>query len=73
MINQKRKECLLANSSTIKPSQSPSKNIQPAVAVVWCLRINSMLSLLYSCTFIISQTVPRQRRVKSKGKIFRGL
>lgn len=73
MINQKRKECLLANSSTIKPSQSPSKNIQPAESVVWCLRINGMLSLLYSYTFIISQTVPRQRKVTSKGKIFRGL
>ncbi|XP_073649375.1 uncharacterized protein [Tursiops truncatus] len=40
------------------------------MAVVWYLKINYMclLSLLSSWTFIISQTVPRQGKVKSKGK-----
>ncbi|XP_049554954.1 zinc finger protein 75A isoform X7 [Orcinus orca] len=40
------------------------------MAVVWYLKINCMclLSLLSSWTFIISQTVPRQGKVKSKGK-----
>lgn len=62
----KREKSLSANGSTI----NSSKNIQPTMAVVWCLRINSMclLSLLPTCAFIISETMLMQDKVKSKEK-----
>lgn len=49
------KKSFPANNSTIKSGQLPSKNTQPAMAVAWCLKINSMylLSFLPNCAFII--------------------